>query len=274
MVERCPDGNREGILLAGSDDRGPDRAAAPGDARVMDDLPLLERRDVSGILGWVSVPDSTTPSGVDCYGRERPRSRFCARYRGRWLAALGARWWGSDEAADGAPELGGRGALRAQAGRRGAGYSVNLNKHGCSSYHLVAALVRETGDCLRVGGSHTAEAAAERIGDLAGGLKGAGVEDRTVRLDKDFFAGRCCERWRTSGVSLLLKVPRHHRSAGHRGSWRYLGHSATARQPRSKVNVLALPTGSCMRMRLGLLAPARSTTYSQHLSRCLLAHSN
>ena len=61
----------------------------------------------------------------------------------------------------------------------------------------------------RAGSAHTAEGAAKWLGDLVARLRGAGVEDITVRLDKGFFSRRMVRTLERLGVSYLLKVPRH-----------------------------------------------------------------
>ena len=60
--------------------------------RVMDDLPLLERRGVRRIFGWIRVPDATT------FGRWLRRagawSRFSTNCCGEWCGSAG-RWPGA-----------------------------------------------------------------------------------------------------------------------------------------------------------------------------------
>ena len=112
-------------------------------------------------------------------------------------------------------------------GKKQAGAEVGYNpkKRGRPSHHPLVAFVRETGDCLGVrwrgGGAHTADGAAEWIEDLVGRLRGAGVKNITVRLDKGFFSRKMVRTLEEVGVSFLLKVPRHPWLANHRGSWRF-----------------------------------------------------
>ena len=107
----------------------------------------------------------------------------------------------------------------------GAERGYNPKKRGRPSHHPLVAFIRETGDCLGVrwrgGGAHTADGAAEWIEDLVGRLRGAGVEDLTVRLDKGFFGRKMVRTLEGLGVSFLIKVPRHRWLSNHRGSWRF-----------------------------------------------------
>lgn len=189
---------------------------------VMDDLPLLERRGVRRIFGWVRVPDPTT------FGR------WLRRTAGRMVPLLDALLWYMVRRrwalAGGAPKrmtLVVDSTVVVRYGRKQAGAEVGYNpkKRGRPSHHPLVAFVQETGDCLGVrwrgGSAHTATGAEEWIEDLAGRLRAAGVEDITVRLDKGFFGRRMVRKLEDLGVSFLLKVPRHRWLAGHRGSWRF-----------------------------------------------------
>ena len=113
------------------------------------------------------------------------------------------------------------GALRAEAGGGGEGY--NPKKPGRPSHHPLPAYVVETGDCLgvrrRPGSAHTARGAEAWLDKLVDRLRGAGVRDITVRLDKGFFSRRIVARMEELGVSYPLKVPRHRWLDGFRGSW-------------------------------------------------------
>ena len=107
----------------------------------------------------------------------------------------------------------------------GAERGYNPKKRGRPSHHPLVAFVRETGDCLgvrwRAGSAHTAEGAEEWLEELAGRLRGAGVRDITVRLDKGFFSREMVRTLERLGLSFLLKVPRHGWLSGYRGPWRF-----------------------------------------------------
>ena len=61
----------------------------------------------------------------------------------------------------------------------------------------------------------------EWLQELVGRLRGAGVDDITVRLDKGFFSQKMVRALEELDVSFLLKVPRHGWLSGYRGPWRY-----------------------------------------------------
>ena len=73
----------------------------------------------------------------------------------------------------------------------GAERGYNPKKRGRPSHHPLLAYIRETGDCLgvrwRAGSAHTAEGAQEWLEELVERLRGEGVRDITVRLDKGHF---------------------------------------------------------------------------------------
>ena len=190
---------------------------------VIDDLPLLERRGVRRIFGWIRVPDPTT------FGRwlRRASERMVPlldellwrMVRQRW--ALRAR---------GVPKkltltLDSTVVVRYGHKQAGAELGYNPKKRGRRSHHPLVAFVNETGDCLgvrwRAGNAHTAEGATEWLQALVGRLTSAGVGDITVRLDKGFFSQKIVRALEELGVSFLLKVPRHRWLDGHRGPWRY-----------------------------------------------------
>ena len=189
---------------------------------VMNDLPLLERRGVRRIFGWIRVPDPTT------FGRWLRRAGECMvplldelvwrMVRQRWALAGGA------------PEkltlmLDSTVVVRYGQKQAGADRGYNPKKRGRPSHHPLVAFIRETGDCLgvrwRAGSAHTAEGAQEWIEELVERLRGAGVRDITVRLDKGFFSRNMVRTLEGLGVSFLLKVPRHGWLKGHRSNWRF-----------------------------------------------------
>ncbi len=190
--------------------------------RAMDDLPLLERRGVDRIFGWIRVPHPTT------FGR------WLRRAGGRMLPLLDELLWRMVRQrwalAGGAPKkltlmLDSTVVVRYGRKQAGAERGYNPKKRGRPSHHPLVAFIRETGDCLgarwRAGGAHTAKGAEEWIGELVGRLRGAGVGDITVRLDKGFFSRKMVRTLEALGVSFLLKVPRHGWLDSHRGPWRY-----------------------------------------------------
>ena len=189
---------------------------------VMNDLPLLDQRGVRRIFGWVRVPNPTT------FGR------WLRRAAERMVPLLDALLWHMVRRrwalAGGAPSgltLVIDSTVVVRYGKKQAGAEVGYNpkKRGRPSHHPLVAFIRETGDCLGVrwrgGSAHTADGATEWIEELLGRLRAAGVEDIAVRLDKGFFSRKMVRTLGGLGVSFLLKVPRHGRVSGHRGSWRF-----------------------------------------------------
>ena len=157
--------------------------------RVMDDLPLLERRNVRRIFGWTRVPDPTT------FGRwlRLAAERMVPLLDELLWRMVRQRW----ALAGGAPKkltlvMDSTVVVRYGKKQAGAERGYNPKKRGRPSHHPLVAFVRETGDCLGVrwrgGSAHTAEGAEEWLEELAGRLRGAGVRDITVRLDKGFFS--------------------------------------------------------------------------------------
>ena len=187
----------------------------------MDDLPLLEHRAVRRIFGWIRVPDPTT------FGRWLRRSgeRMIPLLDDLLWRMVRRRW----ALAGGAPEkltlmMDSTVVARYGRGQAGAERGYNPKKRGRPSHHPLLAFVRETGDCLgvrwRAGNAHTAEGAVEWLEKLVGRLRGAGVRDITVRLDKGFLSRRMVRTLDGLGVFFLLKVPRHGWLRGCRGRWR------------------------------------------------------
>lgn len=189
--------------------------------RVLDDLPLLDRRGVRRLFGWVRVPDPTS--------------------FGRWLRRAGGvlvplldellwyvvrrRW----AAAGGAPRaltliLDSTVAVRYGLEQAGAERGYNPKKPGRPSHHPLLAFLQETGDCLgvrwRPGNAHTAAGAEAWLTDLVGRLRGAGVADITVRLDKGFFSRSMVRTLEALDVRFLLKIPAHGWLQDHQAPWR------------------------------------------------------
>ena len=190
--------------------------------RVMDDLPLMERRGVRRVFGWVRVPDATT------FGRwlRRAGERMVPLLDELLWRMVRQRW----ALAGGAPQrltlmLDSTVVVRYGLKQAGAERGYNPKKRGRPSHHPLLAFVRETGDCMgvrwRAGAAHTAEGAGEWIEELVGRLRAAGVDDITVRLDKGFFSRKMVRTLERLEVSFLLKVPRHGWLKAHRGHWRF-----------------------------------------------------
>lgn len=188
---------------------------------VLADLPLLERRGIRRLFGWVRVPDPTT--------------------FGRWLRRAGAalvplldnllrqivqwRWTQAGVPSSLTLVLDSTVAVRYGEQQAGAERGYNPKKPGRPSHHPLLAFVQETGDCLgvrwRPGDAHTAAGSQDWIRDLVGWLRSLGVEDITVRLDKGFFSRAMVETLRALEVSFLLKVPAHSWLRDHHhGPWR------------------------------------------------------
>ena len=107
----------------------------------------------------------------------------------------------------------------------GAERGYNPKKQGRPCHHPLLAFIREMGDCLgvrwRARSAHSAEGAQEWLETLVERLRGAGVGDITVRLDKGFLCRDMVRTLERLGVSRLLKVPRHGWLDSHRGPWRF-----------------------------------------------------
>lgn len=188
---------------------------------VLDDLPLLSRRGVRHLFGWVRVPDPTV--------------------FGRWLRRAGAvlvplldellwyvvrrRW----AATGGAPKaltliLDSTVAVRYGEKQAGAERGYNPKKPGRPSHHPLLAFIQETADCLgvrwRPGNAHTAAGAEAWVSALVGRLRALGVQDITVRLDKGFFSRSMVRALQNLNVHFLLKIPAHRWLQDHQAPWR------------------------------------------------------
>lgn len=189
--------------------------------RVIDDLPLLERRGIQRLFGWVRVPDPTV--------------------FGRWLRRAGTvlvplldellwyvvrcRW----AATGGVPKkltliLDSTVSVRYGLKQAGAERGYNPKKPGRPSHHPLLAFIQQTGDCLgvrwRPGNAHTAAGAEAWLTDLVARLRAAGVEDLTVRLDKGFFSRSIVRTLQSLDVHFLLKIPAHPWLRDHQAPWR------------------------------------------------------
>lgn len=187
---------------------------------VMDDLPLLERRGVRRIFGWVRIPDPTT------FGRWLRRSAAAViplLDELMWRLVL-ARW-----ALVGVPRkltlvLDSTVSVRYGSQQAGAEKGYNPKKPGRPSHHPLLAFLQETGDCLgvrwRPGSAHTAAGAEEWLRLLVDRLGSAGVQEITVRLDKGFFSRSVVETLFDLDVHFLLKIPNHRWLRDHQRPWR------------------------------------------------------
>ena len=189
---------------------------------VIDDLPLLDRRGVRRIFGWVRVPDPTT------FGR------WLRRANGRMVPLLDELLWRMVRQrwalGGGVPKkltlmLDSTVVVRYGQKQAGAEKGYNPKKRGRPSHHPLVAFGKETGDCLgvrwRAGNAHTAEGAREWLEELVGRLKGAGVGEITVRLDKGFISREMVETLQQLDVFFLLKVPRYPWLEGFRKQWHH-----------------------------------------------------
>jgi hypothetical protein len=187
---------------------------------VMDDLPLLERRGVRRLFGWVRIPDPTT------FGRWLRRSAVGLvplLDEPIWRLVL-ARW-----ALVGVPQkltlvLDSTVSVRYGSQQAGAEKGYNPKKPGRPSHHPLLAFLQETGDCLgvrwRPGSAHAAAGAEDWLRLLVDRLRSAGVEEITVRLDKGFFSRSVVDTLFELDVHFLLKIPNHGWLRDHQRPWR------------------------------------------------------
>lgn len=173
---------------------------------VMDDLKLLRARGVRRLFGWVQIPDATT------FGRWLRRAgEPLVGVLDRLLWLLVQQRW----AAAGTPTqlmlvVDSTVVLRYGVKQAGAEVGYNPKKHGRPSHHPLVAFAAETGDCLgvlwRPGSAHTAAGSIPWIRTIVGRLRGLGVQEITVRLDKGFFLREMVEALSELGVRYFLKV--------------------------------------------------------------------
>jgi hypothetical protein len=187
---------------------------------VMDDLGLLKQRGVRRLFGWQQVPDPTT------FGRWLRRSgALLVPLLDRLLWRL-VDWRWANAAVPKALTLvlDSTVVLRYGEKQAGAVKGYNPKKQGRPSHHPLVAFVVETGDCVgvrwRPGNAHTAEGAAEWIGEIIEQLRLRGVETITVRLDKGFFSAAMVKALEALGVRYVLKVPEQRWALNLLSSWR------------------------------------------------------
>jgi len=189
--------------------------------RVLDDLPLLDRRGIRRLFGWVRVPDPTI------FGRWLRRAGpVLVPLLDELLWYVVRRRWA---AAGGAPKtvtliLDSTVSVRYGLKQAGAERGYNPKKPGRPSHHPLLAYLQDTGDCLgvrwRPGNAHTARGAEAWLRSLIQRLRAAGVADITVRLDKGFFSKSMVRALEKLEVHYLLKLPAHAWLQDHQAPWR------------------------------------------------------
>lgn len=189
--------------------------------RVLDDLPLLQRRSIRRLFGWVRVPDPTI------FGRWLRRAGpVLVPFLDELLWYVVRRRWA---AAGGAPKtetliLDSTVIVRYGLKQAGAERGFNPKKRGRPSHHPLLAYLQGTGDCLgvlwRPGNAHTAHGAEAWITTLVRRLQALGVQDITVRLDKGFFSESMVQTLEGLEVHYLLKIPAHAWLQDHQAPWR------------------------------------------------------
>lgn len=194
----------------------------------LDDLRWLRRRQVRRLFGWMAVPDPTT------FGRWLRRCGAAltplldelrwhlVRIRWQWTRVPKAVTVAVDSTV----------ILRYGLKQAGAEKGYNPKKPGRPSHHPLLAFILETGDLVglkwRPGSANTATGAVEWITALVERLRGAGVEDITVRVDKGFFSEKLPRRLDELGVHFFLKVPNHRWLRKYRSAWRLNGRAEGA----------------------------------------------
>lgn len=189
--------------------------------QVLDDLPLLDRRSIRRLFGWVRVPDPTS------FGRWLRRAgEALVPLLDELLWYVVRRRW---SVAGGAPRavtliLDSTVAVRYGLKQAGAERGYNPKKPGRPSHHPLLAYIQETADCLgvrwRPGNAHTAAGAEAWLTLLVHRLRAAGVADITVRLDKGFFSKSMVRTLEDLGLFFLLKIPAHAWLQDHQAPWR------------------------------------------------------
>ncbi|CAN5697735.1 hypothetical protein BH23GEM9_BH23GEM9_19580 [soil metagenome] len=186
----------------------------------MDDLKLLGSRGIRRLFGWVSLPDPTT------FGRWLRRSgETLVVVLDRLLWLLVQRRWQQV----GTPRkimvvLDSTVVVRYGKKQAGAEVGYNPKKQGRPSHHPLVAFSADTGDCLgvmwRPGSAHTAAGSIEWLRRIVARLRGLGVHDITVRMDKGFFSKEMVQALVDMDVRFFLKVPRYPWVRSAAGAWR------------------------------------------------------
>jgi hypothetical protein len=186
----------------------------------MDDLKLLRARGIRRMFGWKAIPDPTT------FGRWLRRSgETLVGVIDRLVWLLVQRRWQQV----GTPSkimvvLDSTVVVRYGKKQAGAEVGYNPKKQGRPSHHPLVAFSADTGDCLgvmwRPGSAHTAAGSIEWLRQIVARLRGLGVHDITVRMDKGFFSKEMVHALADMDVRFFLKVPRHSWVRSAAGTWR------------------------------------------------------
>lgn len=187
---------------------------------VMDDLELLNARGIRRLFGWVRIPDPTT------FGRWLRRAGEALASvldRLNWLLVQ-RRWQQVGTPSTVMVVLDSTVVVRYGTKQAGAELGYNPKKQGRPSHHPLVAFSAHTGDCLgvlwRPGSAHTAAGSVEWLQRIVARLRGLGVRDVSVRMDKGFFSKQMVQALVEMDVRFFLKVPRHSWVRSAAGSWR------------------------------------------------------
>lgn len=187
---------------------------------VMDDLKLLRSRGIRRLFGWIAIPDPTT------FGRWLRRSGNVlvdALDRLVWLLVQ-RRWQQVGTPTRVMVVLDSTVVVRYGRKQAGAEVGYNPKKQGRASHHPLVAFCAYTGDCLgvmwRPGSAHTACGSIEWLQTIVARIRGLGVHDITVRMDKGFFSKEMVQALVEMDVRFFLKVPRHSWVRSAAGVWR------------------------------------------------------
>ena len=186
----------------------------------MDDLKLLGARGIRQLFGWVRIPDPTT------YGRWLRRSGeklVPVLDRLLWLLVQ-RRWQQAGTPSKIMVVLDSTVIVRYGTKQAGAEVGYNPKKQGRPSHHPLVAFSADSGDCLglmwRPGSAHTATGSIDWLRQIVARLRGLGVHDISVRMDKGFFSKEMVKALVEMDVRFFLKVPRHSWVRSAAGAWR------------------------------------------------------
>jgi hypothetical protein len=186
----------------------------------LDDLELFASRRVRKLFGWQRVPDPTT------FGRWLRRAApslvpildellwQLVRIRWSWARVPKAVTLVLDS------------TISVRYGKKQAGAELGYNpkKPGRPCHHPLLAFALESGDLLgvrwRPGSAHAATGAVPWIRTLVERLRGLGVREITVRLDKGFFSKEIVRTLQELEVGFFLKMPNRRWLRDHQGPWR------------------------------------------------------
>jgi hypothetical protein len=187
---------------------------------VMDDLKLLNARGIRRLFGWVAIPDPTT------FGRWLRRggeALVSVLDRLVWLLVQ-RRWQQVGTPTKIMVVLDSTVVVRYGKKQAGAEVGYNPKKRGRPSHHPLVAFSAHTGDCLgvlwRPGSAHTAAGSIDWLRQIVARLRGLGVHDITVRMDKGFFSKEMVQALVALEVRFFLKMPRYSWVRSAAGAWR------------------------------------------------------